>query len=340
MPSLRVACAFGFAALLVACAPDASEETSSTESAVTVCAVDAGTLSQGIDVSHYSGTIDWTQVKAAGIDFAFAKATEGTTFVDPTFATNWDAMKSAGVIRGAYHFFHPELDPTDQANFVVATVGTLSATDFPIVLDMETNGGESESTVVANALTFLSVVEAATGRTPIIYTSNRVITTVSGSSPLFASYALWDAEYGVACPVIPAPWTTWSIWQTDGTGTVDGVPSGDTVDLDTFNGTLADLQTFISGASSDGGTIIDDDGGTTKPDGGSISPGNDSGSAIDDDASRGDTSPDASSSNSGCACTLGRESRSSSASWLTLAALALMVRRKNTRVTESSGSAR
>ena len=34
---------------------------------------------QGIDVSHYQGTIDWSTVKANGISFVFIKATEGTS---------------------------------------------------------------------------------------------------------------------------------------------------------------------------------------------------------------------------------------------------------------------
>jgi GH25 family lysozyme M1 (1,4-beta-N-acetylmuramidase) len=35
-------------------------------------------LPQGIDVSHYQGTINWNTVKANGVSFAFIKATEGT----------------------------------------------------------------------------------------------------------------------------------------------------------------------------------------------------------------------------------------------------------------------
>ena len=40
----------------------------------------------GIDVSHYQGTIKWEQVKKNNnIHFAFAKATGGASFVDPEF---------------------------------------------------------------------------------------------------------------------------------------------------------------------------------------------------------------------------------------------------------------
>lgn len=36
-------------------------------------------LPQGIDVSHYQGTINWNTVKANGVAFVFIKATEGTS---------------------------------------------------------------------------------------------------------------------------------------------------------------------------------------------------------------------------------------------------------------------
>ena len=42
----------------------------------------------GIDVSGSQGTINWTQVKAAGYVFAWAKATEGITFTDASYSTN------------------------------------------------------------------------------------------------------------------------------------------------------------------------------------------------------------------------------------------------------------
>ena len=53
---------------------------------------------KGIDVSHYQGTVNWPKVKAAGIKFAFAKATEGMTWIDPQLVTNWAGMKNAGLV--------------------------------------------------------------------------------------------------------------------------------------------------------------------------------------------------------------------------------------------------
>ena len=56
---------------------------------------------QGIDVSAYQNPLTADALK--GLDFAFCKATNGSTLADPVFARNWRTMKAAGVRRGAYH---------------------------------------------------------------------------------------------------------------------------------------------------------------------------------------------------------------------------------------------
>ena len=48
-----------------------------------------GTVRTGPDVSHYQGAVNWPAIKSAGVGFAIAKATEGTTYVDTQFKANW-----------------------------------------------------------------------------------------------------------------------------------------------------------------------------------------------------------------------------------------------------------
>jgi lysozyme len=211
-----------------------------------------------MDVSHYDGTIDWTKAHTAGIDFAFVKATEGTTFTDPMFATNWAAMKAAGVVRGAYHFFHSNMDPVAQADFVTTTVGTLEPGDLPIVIDLEVTDGNSEATVASTAKTFLDAVTKSTGITAMIYTSPSFLSDFS----TFAGNPLWVANWGVMCPDVPSPWSTWTFWQNSSTGTVSGVSGASAVDLDYFNGTPAQLTALGVGGSTDAST----DAGAPPPD--------------------------------------------------------------------------
>ncbi len=76
----------------------------------------------GIDVSFWEGGIDWKKVRGGGIRFMFTKATEGEDYEDPTLDDNWLGAKAVGILRGAYHFFHPNMSPIKQANHFVQAV--------------------------------------------------------------------------------------------------------------------------------------------------------------------------------------------------------------------------
>jgi lysozyme len=213
-----------------------------------------GSVTEGVDVSSLNGTIDWSMVAGANIGFAYLRATEGSSFIDPAFATNWSNAGTAGVLRGPYHFFHASQDPVAQADFFVQHGGGSAPGDLPPALDLETTDGQSASTVVQNAMAFLDRVQATTGRTPIVYLSSAFFTSL-GSPPELGAWPLWVAQWGVTCPNIPdPPWTDWAFWQTSDTGAVAGIPTGN-ADHDQFNGSLAELQAFIAATNSpDGGT--------------------------------------------------------------------------------------
>lgn len=191
---------------------------------------------QGIDVSHYQGTVSWAEVRQAGIEFAFAKATDGLTWVDPQFATNWPGMKAAGLLRGAYHFFEPADDAAEQAEFFLATVQP-AAGDLPPALDVE-KAGSSGTALWQGVETWLTTVAAATGLLPFLYV-DPTFASENEIPAALAAYPLWIANYGVAQPTLPAGWTAWQIWQRSESGSVAGV-SG-TVDLDVADGSIANL---------------------------------------------------------------------------------------------------
>jgi lysozyme len=251
-----VACAGIACGAGVGCGSDSSSGSGATctqSSPLTrVCPADAGPKVVGVDVSKYEATINWTQVKAAGIEFAFARISDGTANPDAYFAANWKGMKAQGIVRGAYQFFRASVDPTAQANLVVTSLqqaGGLLAGDLPVVMDIETADGQAETTIESNMRTWLGVVAAQTRLTPIIYTSAG---TYPVTSTAFASYPLWVANYGATCPSMPTGWSQWKFWQTSSTGTVNGISGA--VDLDQYNGSLADLMNFGGSAGSDAGT--------------------------------------------------------------------------------------
>ena len=88
-----------------------------------------GKTVRGVDVSAYQGEIDWDILASQGIDFAYIKATEGSGYVDPQFAANWEHAASTGLRIGAYHFFSFETPGATQAenfcNTVTASDGML-----------------------------------------------------------------------------------------------------------------------------------------------------------------------------------------------------------------------
>ena len=59
---------------------------------------------QGIDVSNWQGYIDYSQVKADGIDIVYIKASQGSNIKDAYFDINYENAKANGLKVGFYHF--------------------------------------------------------------------------------------------------------------------------------------------------------------------------------------------------------------------------------------------
>jgi lysozyme len=201
----------------------------------------------GVDVSAYdSGTI-WSTVQHSGEGYTFIKATEGITYISPDFTSDWAASQKAGLLRGAYHFFHPGDNPTEAAAVFLKTMGTLQASDLPAVLDWEVTDGVSNAVQIQNALIWLNQVETATGKVPIIYVAPAFWNAL-GNPTSFARYPLYIANYSVTCPTIPPPWSDWVFWQKSESGKVSGVQNT-AVDLDVFNGNPQQLTQFAKTGS-------------------------------------------------------------------------------------------
>lgn len=198
----------------------------------------------GIDVSDFQGRVDWTAVARSGVSFAIAKASEGETVVAETFSRNWQTIKAAGLVRGAYHFFRPTADPVRQANTFLSTVKP-ELGDLPAVLDVEVDDGVDPGDLSDRVVQWLKVVEAATGRQAMIYTSLTFWQTSLNDSDAFRGHPLWIAEYDVDAPLLPGNWSDWVIWQYSESGSISGV-EGD-VDLNRFNGSIAALKDFAQG---------------------------------------------------------------------------------------------
>lgn len=310
----------------------------SNRQAVTVCA--SGTTVEGIDVSHWDGTVDWTQVKGAGRVFGIAKATQGTYFQDNQFAANWAAMKSAGVIRGAYHFLDYVDDPVQQADYFVNRLnqaGGLQPGDLPPVLDVEDvpqSGGGYETIDISVVLPWLERVECLTGKKPIIYSSARIMDPENPPSAL-AGYPLWVANYTSGCPDLPALWNSWRFWQYSSSGNVAGVSGA--VDVDRFNGSLSALEAFAAQQSP----TCSDAGADGAAGGGGSAEAGAAGSSFDA-GEAGAFGTSSANQSGGCSCRVASNHRSPSGAWLLFGAfvVACDVRRRGNKGPALSRSAR
>ncbi|MBA0050637.1 lysozyme [Streptomyces sp. AJS327] len=197
---------------------------------------------QGIDVSHYQGSINWGSVKGDGIQFAWIKATEGTTYKDPKFSANYTGAYNNKVIRGAYHFARPASSSgSAQADFFAKNGGAWSADNLtlPGVLDIE-NGSSSQCHGVGQAAMrtwindFYTTYKQRTGRDMVIYTTANWWNTCTGNWTGMRDKApLWVAHWTTGSPTIPSGFPTWTAWQYTDKGNIGGISP---VDRNKFNG--------------------------------------------------------------------------------------------------------
>jgi lysozyme len=195
---------------------------------------------KGIDVSRYQGNINWTQVKQAGIRFAFIKATEGTDYVDPNFAANWREAKEKGVARGAYHFFRPAQDGKTQAEHFLKHLDFAKG-DLPPVLDLEVTDDVNATAIRREALEWLETVEKATGKRPLVYTLPHYARSYLDGK--LAKYPLWVVDLTFLWPSESPGWESWTFWQHSHRGRIKGI-EGD-VDLNVFGGTEVEFRELM-----------------------------------------------------------------------------------------------
>ncbi|PHI21555.1 lysozyme [Lewinellaceae bacterium SD302] len=190
----------------------------------------------GLDVSRYQAIVDWRAVKLSGVDFVFAKATEGGDHRDPLFGENWQELREQRIRRGAYHFFRPGISAELQAMNFIAQVGDLLPGDLPPVLDVEDRGGLTHDEFNHRLQSWLDLVEARYRIKPIIYSGqvfyNRHL------AGRYTDYPVWIARYKDELPAL-ADGRNFQFWQYGDTGKVPGITGP--VDLNIFTGSHLEM---------------------------------------------------------------------------------------------------
>ena len=194
---------------------------------------------RGIDISHYQERINWEKFRNASIgdapiSFVFIKATEGEKLFDDSFNRNFANAKRNDIIRGAYHFFVPGVDPKKQADFFLG-IAQLEPGDLPPVLDIEKKGDLSPEQLRRDVRKWLDIVEQEYGVKPILYTGYKFKMSFL-NTPEFDDYPFWIAHYYVDKLEYKGKW---AFWQHTDCGKVQGIKG--LVDCNIFNGSYDEL---------------------------------------------------------------------------------------------------
>ena len=238
-------------------------------------AAPAGAVITGIDVAshqHPRGAgIDWGQVAGAGHRFAYVKATEGTWYTNPWFASDHAAAAAVGLYRGAYHYARPALPLSTaeaQARYFVSVAGSATGPqDLPLELDLEETGGLGPADLAEWARRFLAEVTRLTGKQPLVYTGRWFWQGSIGpyGDDIGRNYRLWTADYhcqrfdgSLWCdpdtdtynPPLYGGWGQWTFWQNYSVGAVPGIQGN--VDMNRFCCDLGSLAALAGGGAGAG----------------------------------------------------------------------------------------
>ncbi len=203
---------------------------------------------EGIDVSSYSGDIDWKKVKESGIDFAMIRVggrgygDSGEMYTDERALEYINGAKAEGIKVGAY-FFSQAInteEAIEEADYVKTILGDIKL-DYPVAYDWEIikdddartdNVSASQATECARA--FCDRVKE-NGYTPILYSPSRELYFKYDLSRL-ADIDIWYCEYAN----VPTFYYEFSMWQYSATGSVDGIEGA--VDLNICFTDVADYD--------------------------------------------------------------------------------------------------
>lgn len=189
----------------------------------------------GVDVSRWQEEIDWSAVKASGIDLAMIRIGSQTKFegeptLDKYFRQNWRGAKAAGLQVGVYFYSlaqTPEEAQT-QAQWVLETLQG-EKLDLPVVFDWEawTYWNKlSLSYLSVNRLAeeFLGLITQA-GYQGMLYGSKLPLKKIwwnRGKYPVWLAHYVPETDYD----------GDYQLWQFSATGEVEGI-KGD-VDLNVW----------------------------------------------------------------------------------------------------------
>jgi len=198
----------------------------------------------GNDISEFQGQINWPTYKE-NTNFVIMKATEGIGLIDAWFGNNRQQARNYQLLRGFYHFAHPDLGNSAEAEanyFCNLIDGNPILQSEILALDFEV----TYSDPVTWSKEWLDAVTSHyNGTKPFIYLNQALCQDYDWTPVINAGYALWIADY-TGDPTVNyfngGAWQTAAIQQWTDSQTVPGIEGG--VDGDAFFGTVEQFQAY------------------------------------------------------------------------------------------------
>ena len=186
---------------------------------------------EGVDVSSFSGDIDWAKVKKAGVDFAMVRlggrgyGAEGGMYTDDKALSNIEGARKEGIKVGAYFYSQAisNAEAEEEADYCKQILGDTKL-DFPLAFDWEIvkddnarTDSVSSTQATECAVAFCEKAKSF-GYTPMVYSPSRELYFKYDLSRL-KDYDIWYVEYSD----LPVFYYQFSMWQYSENGSVDGI---------------------------------------------------------------------------------------------------------------------
>ncbi len=184
--------------------------------------------SRGIDVSKFQGSINWSQVKASGVDFAIIRVGyrgygSGALVEDSQFRANIQGASSAGIPVGLYFYSQAvnEEEAVEEASMVLSLCGGYRL-NYPIYYDTEyvaggRANGISRETRTACAVAFCETIRNAGYSAGVYSYASWFYNSLSYAN--ISKYSIWIAQYRDNLDFK----YSYKIWQYSSKGRVPGI---------------------------------------------------------------------------------------------------------------------
>ncbi|MDO4854835.1 MAG: glycoside hydrolase family 25 protein [Coriobacteriia bacterium] len=205
-----------------------------------------GSIGKLIDVSKWDGKINWSKVKAAGIDYAIIRCGYGenkTSQDDAYFSYNVRQARAAGVKIGVYIYSYgynttkAESEADHVLRLLKAEGLTPAKLALPVYYDLEEQAGTSKPCVkvsgtkkyVSNAMlgkmaaAFAAKITKAGYKMGVYANKSWWTSYLTVSQFNNASWSKWVAQYYYASGKLCSYKGNYDIWQYSSTGRVNGI---------------------------------------------------------------------------------------------------------------------